>query len=324
MNEKISVVVPVYNVEKYLAECIESIMFQSYKNLEIIIVNDGSTDHSLDICKKYKEQDERIILINKKNGGLSSARNLGLKYATGEYVGFVDSDDLIDKDMYQILYDLIQSSDSDIVCCDYIGCDEDSNIETGISDSGEIFQYTNYEAVSYLLYDDYYKCFAWNKLYKKNLFEDINYPEGKWYEDISTTYKLMIKSSKITYVRKRLYVYRERSNSITNAQFDKRTYDLLDAINEVEKDISKLPDLYRNDMRVGCLLYYFFFVNVMINGDYMDQEIYCVYQKMLKQNFRMFFCSGKIGIVRKIQMILCAISVNGYRRIYARVKKQYD
>ena len=206
-NPLISIIVPIYKVETYIKKCVDSILNQAYKNLEVILVDDGSPDNCGDICDEYSLIDNRVKTIHKKNGGLSSARNAGLDVASGDYIGFVDSDDWIESDMYESLYKTLTERKADIsVCGRYIV--EDGRITT-ISDTEEVQVFTKQEALSQLVLDEYngIKNFAWDKLYKKELFENIRYPEGKYYEDIFTTYKLFSLSNMIAEIKSPKYYY---------------------------------------------------------------------------------------------------------------------
>lgn len=216
MNDQklISVIVPVYNVEEYLEECVNSILNQTYSNLEIILVNDGSTDNCIDICNKYKDIDKRVIVINKDNGGLSDARNVGLKKATGAYIAFVDSDDFIEQDMYELLYNEIHLNNADISGCDYyiynkntIAKSDTITQEKCIMDSSEAIikmnQLTGF-GIS-----------ACNKIYKRELFDGIEFPYKKLNEDWFVMYKLIDRANKIIYNPKAKYYYRQRVASIT-------------------------------------------------------------------------------------------------------------
>lgn len=217
-NKKISVIVPVYNVEKYLRRCIDSIIGQNYDNMEIILVDDGSTDSSGKICDDYGRSDTRIIVIHKDNGGLSSARNAGIKIATGEYLCFVDSDDYVDKNILQKLISTALKNDADMCLCDFEYVYENADICKLIKQSlGERQaisekEYWHEFAVSgnpvYIV--------AWNKLYKRYIFEDVRYPEGLLHEDEAVIHKIVEKCKKISIISDRLYYYVQRENSITN------------------------------------------------------------------------------------------------------------
>ncbi|ALB44256.1 MULTISPECIES: glycosyltransferase family 2 protein [Clostridium] len=239
-KDLISVIVPVYNVEKYLPQCIDSILNQTEKNLEIILVDDGSLDNSGKICDEFSKKDDRIIVIHKKNNGLSSARNAGLEIARGNYIGFVDSDDWLDKTMYEVLLKLLKENNSDISCCDFFKT-ANSNDSIPHIDNEIINSYNNIESLNNF-YNGLYTqtVVAWNKLYKRELFKDISYPVGKIHEDEGTTYKLYYKANKITYTNRPLYYYRITPNSITTSKFNKKRLDIIDVYDEKVKFIKNI------------------------------------------------------------------------------------
>ena len=225
MKPKISVIITVYNLEKYVSKCIESVINQSYKNLEIIIVNDGSTDKSLDICRFYAKQDDRIIVVNQDNQGVSRTRNNALDIAAGEYIGFVDGDDWAACDMYQLLYDNICKSGAEISVCNFSYVNNKTKIKA-ISNSTNRYNFNtggsaivleDYEKIKkFVYYDNNFLC---NKLYKKTLFSSIRFPANKTYEDIFTVYKLVDRAAKIVISSEQKYYYLMRSESITNVPF---------------------------------------------------------------------------------------------------------
>lgn len=227
---KVSIIVPVYNVEKYLSKCIESILNQTLNDFELILVNDGSTDNSAKICEEYRIKDSRIILINKENGGLSSARNAGLDIAKGKYIGFVDSDDFIDPQMYEILYNLCLDYNCNISSCvsKLIMGEQDINKEY----SEEISILDSKEAINLTLDGQLSNYSVCSKLFLKELFEGISFPEGRIYEDVSVYYKLYMKSNKVLYIDKLLYYYMYRENSITKSKFSEKRFDIVTAFDE--------------------------------------------------------------------------------------------
>lgn len=214
-KDLISIIIPVYNVQDYVEKCIKSVIKQTYENLEIIIVNDGSTDKSGEICKKYEKIDNRIKIIEKENGGVSSARNIGLKIAKGKYIGFVDPDDYIDKDMYELLYDNIKKYNADISICNFYLVRENNIFHRNLNTS-DILVFNKKEALQNLIKNREISDHASNKLYKKELFCNIKYPENTVMEDIATTYLLIEKSKKIVYDKKEKYYYVNRKDSILN------------------------------------------------------------------------------------------------------------
>ncbi len=213
MGKMISIIIPIYNTEKYLTNCLQSVINQSYKNLEIILINDGSTDNSLRICNEYKKMDKRIIVINKKHTGVSDSRNIGIDKAKGEYIGFVDSDDYIDKDMFKNLIIGIEKYKADISMCDL---EETRNLYNNNNYKIKYIKYTKKQALEELLYDKNIGNYMTVKLFKKILFKDITFPIGRLYEDISTAYKLFIKAKLIVYIPLPMYHYYQREESIVN------------------------------------------------------------------------------------------------------------
>jgi len=259
-NPLISIIIPIYKVEDYIRCCIDSILSQTYKNLEIILVDDGSPDNCGSVCEEYSLKDKRIKVIYKKNGGLSSARNAGLDIASGEYIGFVDSDDWIENDMYESLYNAIIFHKADIsVCGRYIAS---GNKITTISDSEKAEVFTRCEALSELVLDEYsgMKNFAWDKLYKKELFDNVRYPEGKCYEDIFTTYKLFSLSNKIVDIKSPKYYYLMREDSICGSNTPSKRFDYymanmecLEFIKNLEPELSDICDKQMFNRLEFCL-----------------------------------------------------------------------
>lgn len=248
MEPLISVIVPVYNVEKYIEKCIDSILIQSYSNLEIILIDDGSTDTSGEICERFKHKDSRIIVIHKENGGLSDARNSGIDKATGEYITFIDSDDYISKDYIQYLYNILKETNSDISICNPVYVYENANnlYDEGNLDKNIIMEIDSVEALKVMLYQNYYDTSAWGKLYKIKLFKDIRYPVGKLFEDMGTTYKVFLQSTKIVFSSVEKYYYLQRNNSISNDKFNYKKLDYLEFAEEIYTYIEKNIPQIRN------------------------------------------------------------------------------
>lgn len=230
MEKKISVIVPIYKVEKYLDKCIESIINQTYQNIEIILVDDGSPDDCGLICDEWAKKDSRIIVIHKENGGLSSARNVGLDIAKGEYIGFVDSDDYIEPNMYYELVKELEANDSDLSICNFYKEDEYGNIEkNNFHNANKTYQTEDGLALlSSIGYGRY--VVAWNKLYKKVLFDDIRFPLGKLHEDQAVMHYVFNKCKMISTTDKFLYHYIFRKGSIMSASFSIKSLDEADAI----------------------------------------------------------------------------------------------
>lgn len=236
-NPLVSVIVPVYNVEKYLEQCLNSILGQTYKNLEIIVVDDGSTDSSSKIINEYKKKDSRIVVISQKNQGLSAARNTGIKKAQGDYIMFVDSDDWIAPDIVEYL----RPGRADVSICSHYESSEGNNIS--FNKSFKRKSMNPKMALTAMLKENGFMVSAWGKLYKKDLFEDVLFPVNKLHEDLGTTYKLIMASKKIVFLPEPKYYYRQREDSIIH-EFDERKFDIIELTDEMcDKIIAIFPEL---------------------------------------------------------------------------------
>lgn len=241
----ISVIVAVYNIEKYLSRCIDSILAQTYKELEILLVDDGSTDSSGKICDVYAEKDSRIHVIHRENGGLSAARNTGIDQATGEYIAFVDGDDWLEPIMYQTLIDAAINNEAQLTACRYRRVFPDC-IRDGSTGKITVFREPYSMLVQQLKEDEAYMIqhAAWNKLYHRSLLENLRFPEGKWFEDIVFSAKVLSKITCGVYVDTAGYNYVcVREGSIMNAGLTERQFtDLIPAVLEKEAFLETLAD----------------------------------------------------------------------------------
>ena len=243
-NEKISVVVPVYKVEAYLSKCINSIINQTYKNLEIILVDDGSPDRCGEICDDFSKKDERIKVIHQDNEGLSGARNSGYRISTGKYIMFIDSDDWLNLDMIEFLYEKIKEHDADVAICGFRIVDEDGNIVSSVHDDGSEILVDSKEAVRLVVKDKKINSFTWDKLYRRNLWEDISFPRGRYTQDMFVMYKVLEKAGSTIIANVPKYNYLQRSTSIQGSRGHKNDLDQFDMYVEQEKYlISRYPDL---------------------------------------------------------------------------------
>ncbi len=243
MQPLISVVVPIYNVEKYIHKCVNSIINQTYKNLEIILVDDGSPDNCPKICAEYEKKDSRIKVVHKENGGLSDARNAGMKIATGEYISFIDSDDYISKDFIEILYSNLTDENSDIIECDIIRFNE--NEEPIISNGDfDCKSYDTETSLSMLIAEKEFHQYVWNKLYKRSVIQDIYFEKGKLNEDEFWTYQIFGNAKTISKLDKPMYFYLQRSGSIMGNSYNIRRLDALEAKSNRQKYIDNyFPNL---------------------------------------------------------------------------------
>ena len=240
----ISVIVPVYNVELYLERCSDSIIGQTYKNLEIILVDDGSTDKSGKICDIYENKDSRVRVLHKCNGGLSSARNKGLELATGEYIGFVDSDDYIALDMYERFYSFILE-DVDLVCCGIVRIDKKGH-KTMTGHAKGTICLNNKQSVKELLMRRYLAFSACDKLYKRKIIGEIRFPDNRVCEDLPFTYNVVKRCKKVVNIGSCKYFYSYRSDSISRKPFYGRRIDYVLFARDILRDVViKYPSLKR-------------------------------------------------------------------------------
>ena len=245
---KVSVIVPIYNVEKYLEKCINSLLSQTLEDIQIILVNDGSKDNSGNIAREYEKNNKnRIIYVEKENGGLSDARNYGLKYATGDFIAFLDSDDYIEKNAYEEMYNKAIEENADYVECDFIW-EFPNKIRVD-----KQYPYKNKkEMLSFV------RVVAWNKLIKRQLITDNNleFPKGLRYEDVEFTYKLIPFINKFTYVDKPFIHYVQREGSIANVQ-NERTAEIFTVLDNVIEFYKKnnIYEKYRDELEYNYARY---------------------------------------------------------------------
>ena len=245
---KVSVIVPIYNVEKYLEKCINSLLSQTLEDIQIILVNDGSKDNSGNIAKEYEQNNkDRVIYVEKENGGLSDARNYGLKYATGDFIAFLDSDDYIEKNAYEEMYNKAIEENADYVECDFIW-----EFPNKIRIDKQYPYKNKKEMLSFV------RVVAWNKLIKRQLITDNNleFPKGLRYEDVEFTYKLIPFINKFTYVDKPFIHYVQREGSIANVQ-NERTAEIFTVLDNVIEFYKKnnIYEKYRDELEYNYARY---------------------------------------------------------------------
>lgn len=242
MNEElVSVVVPVYNVEAYLPRCLERLIRQTYQNLEILLVDDGSQDSSGEICEQYAAKDSRILVFHKENGGLADARNYGLKQISGQYVTFVDSDDYVAEDYVAYLYDLLKQEQAEVSVCQYRETSQADQSAFG-SDTSTVMD--GKTAVKNMFYQRGLTTSACAKLYKTSLFQQIQFPPGRLYEDVNTIYQVLLRADRVVCSEKVEYFYFMRPKSIVHSGFQIKKMDYIFNMQEVLEDIrTHTPEL---------------------------------------------------------------------------------
>ena len=315
----ISVIIPVYNVEKYVRECLESVVNQTIKDIQIIVVNDGSTDKSREILEEYKNKYNNIIIVDKENEGLGAARNTGLQYALGEYVAFLDSDDYVEFDMYRNMVEVGVKNNSDIVICGIEWVFEDKRNNTVLCSPKKNIEKS--EAIKdFLLFD--IQGFAWNKIYKKSIFDNYNikYPEGVYYEDMFVTISSIIHSDRISIIDKAFYKYRQRNTSIIHTIGEKHIEDFS---NEVNRCINSVGDSkYENEMLVYKLINFIGICKMIYkyskNDRCTERILMNNYARLLEENISLYkVCKNKyVKVKDKIMYIL--IKMNILRVIYTK------
>ncbi len=305
MASLISIIVPIYNVEKELSRCLESIIHQSYSNIEIVLVNDGSTDDSKSIIDKYKEIDQRIVVVDQDNSGLSAARNTGLRIARGRYIMFVDSDDYLHKNAVEILYHNIIDEDADISVCNFYWDYLEQIKEEPII--GDKIVFNGDDVKHQLIQNNLITVVAWNKLYKKEIWNGVEYPVGKVHEDEYVIHKLLSNCKRTVYTNDKLYYYIKREKSISNTISLKNMLDKQDAIVQRLLWAAKKKE---NDILVWTydLLYYIVNTNLdAIDTAAINNKKYM--KKKLKINAKKSVFIGllsinKVGVFRVFRMLI--------------------
>ena len=315
----ISIIVPVYNVEQYLSRCVNSILSQYYKHIELILVDDGSIDNSGAVCDEYAAKDSRVKVIHKENGGQSSARNVGLDIARGEYIGFVDSDDWIVPDMYSFLYKLITENDADIA---NIKCIKAYSDRVNIGDVDDSYQiYENEACLENLLREGTVGVLATygvcRGLYKKELFNGIRFQKGRINEDIVYSYQLYDRAKKVVVSNKVAYFYFQSKNSTTRKKLRKRDFDLLWACETLEDLSRDKSNSIKYFVDVKKARSYFSLLSKVafygIDKSELDDKLVI---KSLTDKVRgqyLFLMNSPIPITRKIVLSLLCIHINMIR-----------
>lgn len=315
MRPLVSVIVPVYNVEKYLEVCLNSILEQTYTNLEILVVDDGATDSSPIICDRFAELDARIKVTHQTNKGLSGARNTAMDIAQGEYFMCVDSDDFIERNCVERLLDALEFANADLAVGGYVYCDEkgERHEKKTVSQKKEI---SGAEQMKNLLTNQEIGDMAWCKLYKKELFDGIRYPLGKYHEDVFTTYKLLARSKKTVILPEALYNYRQVQGSIMNSHFTPKHLDGIVGKLERAKFVEANYEEYREDAYASVVYTCCKCFERMIKADYFDEQTEKYIQTLIRNSVIALCRRGIYSSKTKLFACCSAISMKLTRRIY--------
>ena len=254
-KDLISVIVPVYGVEEYLCRCIDSVLKQTYKKFELILVDDGSLDCSGKICDEYAKTDERIKVIHKKNGGLSDARNAGLTKACGEYISFIDSDDWVSKEYLERLLNALKETRADICECNVLKTKGEEKTQTLEKEMLKI--YDTIDALEQLICDNVLRQYVWNKIYRRCVIKNISFPKGKTNEDEFWTYQVFGNAQRVTKIPDILYYYFQRPNSIMGKDYSLKRLDAIAAKLErqsyIKKHFPELEEVARLNLFGSCI-----------------------------------------------------------------------
>ena len=316
MTPRLSVIVPVYNVERYLSHCLDSLISQTLKDIEIILVNDGSTDDSEKICRDYSEKDSRIKLYSKQNGGLSDARNYGLQYASSDVVGFVDSDDYIDAEMFEGLLNAKEAANAQIAVGGVKMVNGEGQVYmTRSLDSNAVLN--RHDAMEELLKSKRITNSVCNKIFDKALFDQIIFPVGRLYEDEYVTYRLFDRAEKVAMTNQVFYYYRSSPNSITHKVFSEREFDRIDASQIKVKYIkNNYPDLVKYAER------YLVYDCVMSLSKMTEYKV--SYNQLTRDNIRKYlkcFLVGDYAVGTKLFAIVAACSPALSVKLYSFLKR---
>lgn len=319
MNDLITIIIPVYNVEGYLKRCLDSVVNQTYKNTEIILIDDGSSDNSGKICDEYAQKDNRIKVFHKANGGQSSARNLGIDNASGNYIGFIDSDDWIEREMYEVLYRNIVMYDADVSDIDavvveneipFVNCEE----KIKIRENADILK-------DYFMTDRYSCC---RKLYKRTVIGNIRFIEGKINEDVLANYLFLKNSKRIVKSSLTMYYYYNNPTSTTGKIFRERDFDLLDICTqlvELSKDNKEIEHLAK--VKFATAYYSILGRYLAYKSDEFENKEKRVLEchKNLRKNY-IFLMKSHLNIKKKIMItVVTLFNPIKIKRILRKIKK---
>lgn len=328
MSKKISIIVPIYKVEDYLERCVDSIVNQTYKNLEIILVDDGSPDNCPTICDELAKADKRIKVVHKENGGLSDARNAGMDISTGDYIGFVDSDDYVESDMFEVLVDAIEENNADISCCRYTKVWDDGETEA-IGNDEKVYVYEGIDGLKEYLYAKTVDPFACAKIYRAELLGNKTYTTRKHRfikgivgEDNPFNIELLKNISRMDVIGKSMYNYLQaRQGAITSTTISQKKIDSVFYWDSVSKDCKEnYPELFEYALRRQALFYVGLYNRIYKDNTY-TKEV-AVIRKFAKDNFRIIknsdICEKSVKL--SVQLIakapkLYAVVMRLYKKI---------
>lgn len=322
----ISVIVPVYKVEKYLNRCINSILNQSYENFELILVDDGSPDNCPNICDEWVKKDKRISVIHQKNQGLSSARNTGIRKSKGKYLTFVDSDDWIASNMLEVLLNLILKHDADISICDFVRTDDEKREDIKIIPKEIIYNQSQFMDIILKINSNRTIHYAWGKLYKREIIDSKHYPVGMLNEDVEGMFKAVARSHKIVETNRVGYYYFENSDSITRVQFGENFLCLTEVWKRILSIADNIAPKYKEKVAYNLKRSHFTILvdSILYGNKETDKKYKCEILRVrtrLKKNLK-FLLIGPMVKKRKALVALICFFYSPIRSIY-RIKQLF-
>lgn len=307
----ISIIIPVYNVENYLLDCLNSVIYQSEADVEVILIDDGSTDSSGALCDKYADEYDNIKVIHQENAGLSAARNAGIEIANGEYLTFLDSDDMLAPEFIKTALWLAETYKADFVAFSNIRCDADTKWNKEFSDkrAKKINAYTNdTEKMKKFLIGSEIGTMAWAKIYRRELFASIRYPVGKYHEDVFTTYKLVDKANCIVVTSQVGYLYRKSPNSITTSIFSEKRLDSVDGKKEQLAFISEKYPSLRVEAETGVIYACNQCMVLMTKANYKKKSILDEFQQLYRK-YGKSYISEPVSMKGKILTLIAMLNI---------------
>lgn len=314
MNPLISVIIPIYKVEQYLNECIDSVLCQTYENLEIILVDDGSPDRCGEICEEYKKKDNRITVLHKDNGGLSDARNAGLDICKGEFISFVDSDDYVSNVFIETLYNAIMKYSVDVASLYSASKFKDGTsaiLTSKINKNAECNEVSKIAILDMMFYQTIPTGVQY-RLYNRHIFDDLRFPKGYLFEDLATTYKIFLKVDSIALIKEDLYAYRVRENSIITDRFSQNKMVVKDITNNLYEDIISYSLELRPSAASRCFAANY---SVFLQIPYVDKkDLRIIWNELIK--YRQYIIKDKNKQIRKKNKIGAFVTYLGMSAAY--------
>lgn len=316
----ISIIIPVYNAESYIRRCIESVLSQTYKEIQIILINDGSTDNTLSILEEYSRSDSRIQLINKDNSGVSKTRNIGIDISDGEYIGFVDADDYLEPEMYEKLYNAIKKTAADVACCGYYQDFDTYKYEISVDDSLLADNKTYYELCgTNNILGQYFRQDIrsgigdgnWNKLFRKDIISGIRYDNTLYCEDVDFQIKVFEKCKKVVCIKEMLYHYVDNSFSATKKEFNDSKAGALNVVDDVlNRVLSTYPDIKTQAYAFHLTWYISVLQDLMGNRNSKASKYYYkIIRNKIRQNSKFYFQNKYSKRLDQFYLVACIMGI---------------